>query len=100
MVYRAWSASSSARKVRTRPSLAKVGCVSSPQPRVDTGPSVGYEPPVSSPPIAPSQCSVPPQVETDGGEVRVDVLLGEDERLAMLRAEARRGLTAAPKQLP
>ena len=34
------------------------------------------------------------------GELRVDVLLSEDERLAMLRAEARRGLTAVPKQLP
>lgn len=34
------------------------------------------------------------------GELRVDVLLDEDERLAMLRAEARRGLTAVPKQLP
>jgi L-histidine N-alpha-methyltransferase len=30
----------------------------------------------------------------------VDVLLGDDERLAMLRAEARRGLTAIPKHLP
>ena len=34
------------------------------------------------------------------GELRIDVLLGEEERLAMLRAEARRGLTAAAKQLP
>jgi len=33
-------------------------------------------------------------------ELRIDILLGEEERLAMLRAEARRGLTAAPKQLP
>jgi L-histidine N-alpha-methyltransferase len=34
------------------------------------------------------------------GELRIDVVLGEEERLAMLRAEARRGLTATPKQLP
>jgi len=34
------------------------------------------------------------------GELRIDIMLGEEERLAMLRAEARRGLTAAPKQLP
>jgi L-histidine N-alpha-methyltransferase len=34
------------------------------------------------------------------GELRIDILLGEDERLAMLRAEARRGLTRTPKQLP
>lgn len=32
--------------------------------------------------------------------VRVDVLLTDDERLALLRAEAGRGLTASPKQLP
>lgn len=38
----------------------------------------------------------------DAGEVpfRIDVFIGEDERLALLRAEARRGLTAQPKQLP
>jgi L-histidine N-alpha-methyltransferase len=35
-----------------------------------------------------------------GGTTRIDVLLAEDERLALLRAEARRGLTASPKQLP
>jgi len=34
------------------------------------------------------------------GTVRIDVLLTDDERLALLRAEARRGLTASPKQLP
>jgi L-histidine N-alpha-methyltransferase len=32
--------------------------------------------------------------------VRVDVLLEERDRVALLRAEARRGLTAVPKQLP
>jgi L-histidine N-alpha-methyltransferase len=35
-----------------------------------------------------------------GAELRIDVMLGEEERLAMLRAEARRGLTGSPKQLP
>jgi L-histidine N-alpha-methyltransferase len=34
------------------------------------------------------------------GELRIDILLGEEERVAMLRAEARRGLTGTPKQLP
>jgi L-histidine N-alpha-methyltransferase len=34
------------------------------------------------------------------GTVRVDVLLTDEERVALLRAEARRGLTASPKQLP
>ena len=32
--------------------------------------------------------------------VRIDVLLTDEERVALLRAEARRGLTASPKQLP
>jgi L-histidine N-alpha-methyltransferase len=31
---------------------------------------------------------------------KVDVFLGDDDRLAMLRAEARRGLTRTPKELP
>jgi L-histidine N-alpha-methyltransferase len=31
---------------------------------------------------------------------RVDILLEEDDRVALLRAEARRGLTATPKALP
>jgi L-histidine N-alpha-methyltransferase len=52
-----------------------------------------------------------PQVHPDAAELgsrggprersaRVDVLLEEDDRVALLRAEARRGLTATPKQLP
>jgi len=35
-----------------------------------------------------------------GGRRRVDVLLEEEDRVALLRAEARRGLTATPKKLP
>jgi L-histidine Nalpha-methyltransferase len=41
-----------------------------------------------------------PEAAARPGTLRVDVFIGEDERLAMLRAEARRGLTATPKQLP
>jgi L-histidine N-alpha-methyltransferase len=50
--------------------------------------------------IDPASCSAVPDDARKRGELRVDVLLGEEERLAMLRAEARRGLTAVPKQLP
>ena len=44
--------------------------------------------------------AVEPQPRCVRTPVRVEVLLEEDERLALLRAEARRGLTATPKQLP
>jgi hypothetical protein len=66
---------------------------------VDSWPRGGYEAfvsPIYAPSSAPQELGHHPR----RGELRVDVLLGEDERLAMLRAEARRGLTAVPKHLP
>jgi L-histidine N-alpha-methyltransferase len=38
--------------------------------------------------------------EEISSRLEVDVLIDEDDRLAMLRAEARRGLTGRPKELP
>ena len=45
-----------------------------------------------------SGTSVPSAV--GGSDLDVEVLLTEADRVALLRAEARRGLTASPKQLP
>ena len=44
--------------------------------------------------------SVPSGGELGPSGLDVDVLLTEADRVALLRAEARRGLTATPKQLP
>ena len=44
--------------------------------------------------------AVEPAPRGGGGRRRVDVLLEEEDRVALLRAEARRGLTATPKKLP
>jgi L-histidine N-alpha-methyltransferase len=52
--------------------------------------------------VAPHPTAVAVEPERRGGRagVRVDVLLEERDRVALLRAEARRGLTTTPKQLP
>ena len=44
--------------------------------------------------------SVPGAREPGASDLDVDVLLTEADRVRLLRAEARRGLTATPKQLP
>src|SRR5262249_40350494 len=68
--------------------------------RIDTGARVGYERLVRPPQMQLPLGQPSSRPSSGRGELRIDVLLGEEERLAMLRAEARRGLTRTPKQLP